>query len=37
MDVLSFVFGMCVGVIAMMGGLIYLAAKFGNGKEGGTI
>lgn len=34
MDGMSFVFGICVGLIIAVGGLIYLAVKFSNGKKG---
>lgn len=34
MDGMSFLFGICVGIILAAGGLIYLAVKFSNGKKG---
>lgn len=34
MDGISFLFGICVGIILAAGGLIYLAIMFSNGKKG---
>lgn len=34
MDGISFVFGICVGIILAIAGIIYLAVKFANGKKG---
>lgn len=34
MDGLSFLCGICVGIILAVGGLMYLAIKFAKGKKG---